>query len=202
MTAPLADPAHQHLTRLWQAHRPAGPMLPWELKTVYGGRWVRFHSLPESKRYPEDEAEYAVLLDRYNTVLDELFAGGEVYVVTIDWSNPADSAAEPPEWTVLRNALHPAGTLWTTLDDASDPDPDNPWYFYADRRPWVRGCLDPLLRAVADDAVSGVFVTNPDLTRIHHPYDGGADVILPTPEERDRLRARHTAWLSAHPSGY
>ncbi|MFD8504986.1 hypothetical protein ACFV2L_20010 [Streptomyces sp. NPDC059687] len=29
-----------------------------------------------------DESEYAVVLERYNTVLDELFAGTEVYVVT------------------------------------------------------------------------------------------------------------------------
>ncbi|WP_432067619.1 DUF3885 domain-containing protein [Streptomyces sp. C10-9-1] len=67
--APRPDPAHARLTRLWQAHRPAGPMLPWELNTVYGSRWVRFHSLPESKRHAEDEAECAVLLDRCNTVL-------------------------------------------------------------------------------------------------------------------------------------
>lgn len=45
-------------------------------------------------------------------------------------------------------------------------------------------------------------MTDTELTRIHHPYDGGADVILPTPEERDRLRNRHSAWLSTRPSGY
>ncbi|MCJ0874668.1 hypothetical protein [Streptomyces sp. AP-93] len=77
--APLPDPGHERLTRLWHAHGPAGPMLPWELKTVYGDRWVRFHSLPESKRYAEDEAEYAVLLNRYNTVLDDLFSGGRTW---------------------------------------------------------------------------------------------------------------------------
>ncbi|MFJ3855133.1 hypothetical protein ACIPRL_02820 [Streptomyces sp. NPDC090085] len=199
-SALFPNPAHEQLTRLWQAHRPAGPMLPWELKTVYKDRWVRFHSLPESKRYAEDEAEYAVLLDRYNTVLDELFAGRDAYVVTIDWADPS----EPTDYSAHRAALHPEGTLWTTLDDTDDPDPSfhTRWYFYADRRPWQRGCLDPLLRAVADEELPGVFVTDPDLTRIHHPYDGGADVILPSSEERDRLRDRHSAWLSAHASGY
>ncbi|MGW2966627.1 DUF3885 domain-containing protein [Streptomyces mirabilis] len=33
------------------------------------------------------------------------------------------------------------------------------------------------------------------------PYDGGADVILATPAERDRLRGRHTDRLSRHPAG-
>ncbi|MCX5584853.1 hypothetical protein ACFV0H_13730 [Streptomyces erythrochromogenes] len=197
---PDPDPAHERLTRLWQSHRPPGPLLPHELKRVHAHRWVRFHSLPESKRYAEDEAEYAILLDRYNTVLDELFAGGEAYVVTTDWADPS----EPTNYSARRAALHPEGTLWTTLDDTDDPDPafHTRWYFYADRRPWERGCLDPLLRAVADDALPGIFVTDPGLTRIHHPYDGGADVILPTGGERDRLREQHSAWLSAHPSGY
>ncbi|WP_327374506.1 hypothetical protein OG393_11190 [Streptomyces sp. NBC_01216] len=117
MTAPVVDPAHVRLTRLWRDRTPAGPLLPRELKTAYAEGWVRFHSLPESKRYAENEAEYAVLLDRYNTVLDELFAGGEVYVTT-DWADPS----EPTDWSAHRAALHPEGTLWTTLDDTTDPD--------------------------------------------------------------------------------
>ncbi|WP_425526173.1 DUF3885 domain-containing protein [Streptomyces mirabilis] len=40
-----------------------------------------------------------------------------------------------------------------------------------------------------------------ELRRIHPPYDGGADVILATPAERDRLRGRHTDRLSRHPAG-
>ncbi|MFB6564098.1 hypothetical protein ACFCYH_35320 [Streptomyces sp. NPDC056400] len=203
MTAPVVDPAHEGLTRLWQQHRPPGPLLPHELKTVYRHRWVRFHSLPESKRYPDGEAEYAVLLDRYNTVLDELYAGDDVYVVTTGWSEVSEHA-EHPDTSVERRALHPEGTLWTTVDDTSDPDPDFHlrWYFYADRRRWQRGCLDRLLRAVADDVLSGAFVTDAGLTRMHHPYDGGADVVLPTTQERDRMRERHAGWLSAHPRGY
>ncbi|WP_435858452.1 DUF3885 domain-containing protein [Streptomyces milbemycinicus] len=37
--------------------------------------------------------------------------------------------------------------------------------------------------------------------RIHYPYDGGADVFLTTPEERDRARDRHAHWLSGSPWG-
>ncbi|MFD4907538.1 DUF3885 domain-containing protein [Kitasatospora purpeofusca] len=40
------------------------------------------HSLPESKRYAQDESGYAIVLDRYSTVLDELFAGTDVFVIT------------------------------------------------------------------------------------------------------------------------
>jgi hypothetical protein len=41
-------------------------------------RWVRFHSLPESKRYPDSQAEYAIELDRHYTVLSELDLGSDL----------------------------------------------------------------------------------------------------------------------------
>ncbi|MEU6847285.1 hypothetical protein ABZ930_35985 [Streptomyces sp. NPDC046716] len=187
------------LASLWRARHPSGPPLAHTFRTTYADRWVRFHSLPESKRYPGTEAEYATVLDRYNTVLAELFAGGDVYVVTTDWSFTEAGAAIRSG----RSGLHPQGERWWTESDTSDPDPDFHTYthLYADRRTWQRGILDPVLRAVADDVLAEVFVTDTELTRIHHPYDGGADVILTTPAERDRLRTRHRVWLPTNAAG-
>ncbi|MFJ9338137.1 hypothetical protein ACIRP0_02455 [Streptomyces sp. NPDC101733] len=194
------DPRHEELTRLWRERWSWPPPRPHELKTRHADRWVRLHSLPGSKRHPEDEAEYGILLDRYNTVLDGLFAGGDVFVVSTAWS---DLDRDTDQWPA-RRARHPEGTLWTTVEDTSDEDPEfhARWYFHADRRPWRRGCADGLLRAVANDELAGVFLTDAGATRVHHPYDGGADVVLATSDERDRLRERHADWLSARPSGY
>ena len=61
--------------------------------------------------------------------------------------------------------------------------------------------LDPVLRAVADGILADVMIAPPDLSWIYHPYDGGADVLLPTNSQRDRIRERHRDWLSAHPTG-
>ncbi|MFG2330312.1 hypothetical protein ACGFMM_11865 [Streptomyces sp. NPDC048604] len=198
MTA--ADAASSLTAALWRERRAAGPPVGHTFKGAYADRWVRFHSLPGSKRYPESEDEYAVVLDRYNTVLDELFAGGDVFVVTMDWSYTPDGPAGFPS---PREELHPGGVRWWTESDTDDPDPESHTHtrLYADRRPWRRGCIDDLLCAVADEAVVEVFVTDTELRRIHHPYDGGADVVLATPAERDRLRERHSAWLSGHRSG-
>ncbi|MGW0828285.1 DUF3885 domain-containing protein [Streptomyces sp. NPDC002845] len=161
---------------------------------------MRFHSLPESKRYPGSEDEYAIVLHRYNTILDKLFGGGDVFVVTMDWSDTPTGPAACPE---PRQTLHPDSIHWWTERDQDDPDPafHNHTRLYADRRPWRRGCVDELLRAVADDTLAEVFLTDTELRRIHHPYDGGADVILATPTERDRLLSEHTGWLSSHPAG-
>ncbi|MFI7005425.1 hypothetical protein [Streptomyces sp. NPDC050145] len=152
---------------------------------------MRFHSLPESKRYPEDESEYSIVLERYNTVLDELFGCGEVYVITPAWA----TEAEVP-------AFQPDAEYWQSLLVKDDPDPEFRTYchLFAVRRPWVYGCLDEMLRDIADDKVAGVLVTDTQIRRIYHPYDGGADVFLTTPGERDRTRDRHADWLSSNPS--
>ncbi|MDI3408043.1 DUF3885 domain-containing protein [Streptomyces cavernicola] len=193
-------PVPARLAALWRARRPSGPPVAHAFRGSYADRWVRFHSLPGSKRYPESPGEYATVLARYNTVLDELFAGQDVFVVTTDWStSPTGPAAHP-----TRRALHPGAALWWTEADDDDPDSGFHTYvhMYADVRRWERGCADGLLRAVAGDELAGVFLTDSGLRRIHHPYDGGADVVLATPEERDRLRERHRAWLPhLSPSG-
>ncbi|WP_405931172.1 hypothetical protein [Streptomyces sp. NBC_00827] len=188
------------LARLWQERRPSGPPVAHTFRSTYTDRWVRFHSLPGSKRYPVSEDEYAIALDRYNTVLDELFAGTDVFVVTMDWS---DTPNGPAGYASPRETLHPNGIRWWTESEQNDPDPESHTHtrLYADRRPREHGCVDGLLRAVADEALVEVFFADTELRRIRHPYDGGADVILATPEERDRLRDQHTDWLSSHSSG-
>ncbi|WP_244305171.1 DUF3885 domain-containing protein [Kitasatospora cheerisanensis] len=188
----MAGTEQAALTELWQQQWPDCPPVGYRLRGPYGGVWVRFHSLPESKRYAEDESEYAVVLDRYNTVLDELFAGTDVYVIVPTWTT---EPGVPPH--------RPDAGYWQSFLAEDDPDPAYRTYYhlFTTRRPWQRGCIDDLLRAVADDETADVLITDVRFRRIHHPYDGGADVFLTTPEERDRLRDRHADWLSRHPAG-
>jgi hypothetical protein len=171
-----------------------------DLKHVYRDRWVRFHSLPGSKRYPDHDAEYDIVFDRHNTVLDELFLGQEVRIVTADWSD----ASEPRALSAQHTRWNPGARYWTSVctdEDESDPDFIAYIHLYVSRGPWRSGLVDDLLRAVADDATGYVMITSLLFDRVHHPYDGGADVLLPTTSERDALKRRHADWLSAHPLG-
>jgi hypothetical protein len=141
------------------------------------------------------------LLHRYNTVLDELFHGQEVRIVTTDWPDTPDPSAPSARHTLWNPGLR----NWTSVrTDEHETDPDFITYthLYASRRPWQPGLVDELLRAVADDATANVMITSLLFDRVHHPYDGGADVLLPTTGERDALKRRHTDWLSAHPLGF
>lgn len=66
------------------------------------------------------------------------------------------------------------------------------------------GLTDPdmgaLLLAAADD--KGRFLIGAsELEWLYCPYDGGADVLLPSAVERDALKERHADWLSSHPGG-
>ncbi|MEG8281199.1 DUF3885 domain-containing protein [Streptomyces sp. AHA2] len=142
------------MTELWQQHWPSSPPVGYKLRDPYRDLWVRFHSLPESKRYAEDESEHAVVLERHNTVLDELFAGVDVYVITPAWATEAEV---PP--------FQPDDDYWQTLLVEDDPDPDFRTYchLYTACRPWRSGCLDELLRHIAEDKVAGVLITDTQL---------------------------------------
>jgi hypothetical protein len=189
------------LSILWRRQWPACPPLADGLKRVYPDRWMRFHSLPESKRYPGTDAEYEIVLRRYNTVLDELFHGQEVRIVTTGWSE----ASEPPALSAQQARWNPGARHWMSVrtnEEETDPEFITYTHLYVSHRPWLPGLVDDLLRAAAEEATVGVMITSLSFDRIHHPYDGGADLLLPTTSERETIKQSHTEWLSSHPFGY
>lgn len=60
------------LLAVWEQRWPGSWPEADKLRGLFPDRWVRFHSLPGSKRYPDTEAEYEILLDRHHGVLVEL----------------------------------------------------------------------------------------------------------------------------------
>jgi hypothetical protein len=50
--------------------------------------------------------------------------------------------------------------------------------------------VDPLLCKAADDVIANALLADTGLEWLHHPYDGGMDVIMPSRTERDVLRDR------------
>jgi hypothetical protein len=186
------------LSRLWDDRWPGCSKLPYELPDA-GGRWVRFHSLPGSKRYPESDAEYEMVLVRHNVVLGELMTGPTVLVVTAGYSD----AAQPQEpcRSPETLAVHPRALYWTSVCMDDEPGFENWMHLYVSRRSWSVGCLDPLLRQVADDVIANVLVADTSLRWLYHPYNGGMDVVLSSTAERDAVRDRHQDWLPPYPSG-
>lgn len=174
------------------------------LRAALPDRWVRFHNLPDSKRYPGNQAEYDIVLDRQNQILDELVDGGSsIILLTTEYSGPPGtvevSAGAPLPRSIDRGAKPWRSVPMHDLDgDFVEP---SYWYIFSSELVWWPRVLDPVLRLVADDAIANVMVLPPDCRWLFHPYDGGMDVILETPDARDRLKSAHADWLSPRPDG-
>jgi hypothetical protein len=185
----------------WQERFPGCEPAAHLLRTAFLDRWVRFHSLPESKRYPETESEYETLLHRHNCILGEL-AGTErnVVLLTTGYSETTQAVRSYAEL----DAIDPTAKPWRTLalhrvsQEFADP---NYWHIFASEWAWQSGLFDPLIRLVADDVVANVMIVHPDCRWLLHPYDGGMDVIAETSAARGQLRAAHRDWLSSRTDG-
>ena len=194
----------EQLDEFWAAEYPDCPPVAFTLKWNYPERWVRFHSLPDSRRYPENEAELQTVLQRHNKILDVLTRGPEPLVlVTVAYS----STEQPTDRDEALQTIDPGAQHWRVVSTLEDDEPqDEPgdgdfWHLFASERVWRVGVFDDLLRLVAKDQVANVMLISTDRRFVYHPYDGGADVLLPTQADRDALKAAYSGWLSEHPRG-
>ena len=109
------------LSDLWEAQFPGVPPIGHRIRD--SKRWVRFHSLPESKRYAENEAEYAELLRRHHAVLRSLAAAdAPLLAITMSWS-PTRFVQNRPRSLA---AAAPHAKLWKSL--VLDPDDEHAWH--------------------------------------------------------------------------
>lgn len=186
------------LSELWRREWPDSRPISYELRGH--DRWVRFHSLPGSKRYAESEGEYLELLRRHRTVLADLAEStltGEVLVVTASYSG----GPTPVPRTAPVAATFPEAVWWES--HCTDGDSDFPIWAHL----WLDRCrlddprLDALLRIVADDQTRDVLLVDSDARWLYHPYDGGGDVHAATPEHREDMKARYASWLPTNPAG-
>ncbi|CAN5419205.1 hypothetical protein BH10PLA1_BH10PLA1_01310 [soil metagenome] len=173
----------------WSISFPGCEPVAHSLRNQFSNCWVRFHSLPESKRCPEDEEEYETVLKRHNAVLGTLARKSQkVFLLTTEFSWKKNPTVPPFQ---IKKATH-----WRT--DSVD---ESFWHVYAENVQWVTGLFDGLIRQVATEEMGNVMICATDCKWLLHPYDGGMDVILSSEKLRDDLRAEFSDWLSPHPSG-
>ncbi len=184
--------------RRFSGCRPVG----WELRSAFPDRWVRFHSLPGSVRYPENEGDVAEILKRHNVILGELTRSGEkVVLLTACYSKDPAPIRSGAELAKLDPNASPWRTIaWHGLDSDPEAEPYY-WHVFASAWEWRRGVFDELIRLVAVDVVADVLIVSQDCRWLIHPYDGGMDAIVETVDARDRLATRHSPWRSPRPDG-
>ena len=172
--------------------------------------WQRFHSLPESKRYPDSKAEMRTVIARANAMAYATLGREDAWLVTSVFED--DDYIEPPpeadirRWLERRErrqkrrfqryAVRPTGMAFREEGD------DGVRAIYAAPVRWGDRRFVPLLREIALDGAQSSWLWMSNRTgAVFAPYDGGADLFLPTADALVRAKARWSDWLSVHPSG-
>lgn len=166
-------------SRLHKGRQPIG----WVLRQDSALPWVRFHSLPASKRYAETAAEMDIILSRGNALASEIFK--ETHKCWVICSSRDD----------IVGGGELAGS-W--IDDIDDPFA---WKFFVREGKWSAGKYDRYLKEIADDGPYYVVWFDPERGTIFAPYDGGFDLFLSSQQEVTFLKSRYAEWLSNDSSG-
>ena len=185
----------------WDRCYQNAPLIGHLFRTIFQDRWFRIHSLPESKRYADNETEMSIILDRQNQLLTDLFGDdSKIFLVSGDylWSG---IASEQSIYERL-NDYH-----FTRLDDidlhqinAEDYDKGDLYSPAFASISWKVGQHDELLQSIAEDQEQAFFACF-DKKIIAAPYDGGMDLILKDRSTRDFYRNKYQDWLSNSENG-
>lgn len=189
----------KYLAKFWEREFKSFPPEAHNLKHEFKDRWVRFHSLPDSKRYPENEQEYLEVFRRHNMVLQDLVGECNVLVVLPEYSE----LKEPTKPEAELATLFPETKAWCSIAQHEEDDGyELYWHLHVSDVDFTGSELNGLFRLVADDGVSNIMIINPNKGVVFHPYDGGADIVLASTKERDLLKEKYHEWLSSHPDDF
>jgi hypothetical protein len=173
-------------------------------KHDYAERWFRIHSLPESKRYADNDQEWNVLLNRHNEVITDLFGNNaNLLLVTGDYNynSPNDihiTNEEPIFNTYSFTILDSIDLHKLSPDEYDEGQTFRPAFSKAI---WNPNIHDALLKAIANDGVRAFFISL-DNKVIVAPYDGGIDFILNDTATRDIYKQKYKEWLSEREDGF
>jgi hypothetical protein len=181
----------QHLTPAgtaflarWQSLYPDSFPIAHSLKWQFPKRWVRFHSLPDSRRYARDKAESDMLSMRQNAILSAMIPLGYRLEIVL-------SKLEPECHLFQSYNLTPLGAF----PDAAAQVPLQSWLM---TDIWEENGLDIPLLLVADDQARAI-IMGPDC--LIAPYDGGIDIIARDAFTAHALKRQFKDWASPRADG-
>jgi hypothetical protein len=170
--------------KFWSENYPETLPINYFFKHGLKSRWLRIHSLPESKRYAENRAEQAVLLHRQNTLINDLIGQNSVINVVVNFIG-------------IDSFLFQKFNL-TNIGVFKDSDGETVFQTFIFETRWTTGSLNSMLTEIADDNLRAFIIGDACLIA---PYDGGVDIILKDTATRDFYQSKYKLWLSARQDG-
>jgi hypothetical protein len=187
--------------RLWSLFHEG--QLPVGYRLTFGGaaNWLRFHSLPDSKRYADSDHERRVILDRQNLLAEEVLGSERCWLVQTHWVTPEgvnDVADVKDPFAATRKF-----NLEFAFEFADNDDNEHAvrWRVHAGPVRWADGAFDDLLLDIADERSAPTIWMSESTGAVFAPYDGGIDLFLANSTQINVLKAKHHDWLSSHPEG-
>ena len=194
----------KQFTQFWAKSYPKTVPIPHFFKYDYANRWFRIHSLPDSKRYAETDAEWAILLERQKTLITDLFGEVERVILvtgTYKWKNErrVHVVKKDPILKTYPFKILPEMDLPASKSEYYDAGMAyRPAFAEA---LWQSEEFDNLLRGIANDELR-VFFVSMNKNVIIAPYDGGVDVILKDIETKNAFKIKYKDWLSEREDGF
>lgn len=170
----------------------ATPPLGYCLREAHHARWLRLHSLPESKRYADDDTERAEVRHRAWAAASEVLpTGGAVWLVSCLFGQGPRQLrlTEAPALVFERAGRYQHESL------------EEPCVAYVAQTSWPHVDFDRLVDAIAEDAMRAVWFSSVT-GEVFAPYDGGIDLIVETTERAESLRRLFPpGWFSRRTDG-
>ena len=188
---------HSNPLAWWQSEIGSIAPVGFALRRYLNLNWTRFHSLPESKRYPESEDERAELLRRHSLVTAELFSPGErLYVFQSRF--PVSRRQLRQKHAVAGRQLREASVMLAVNTGTVATEDDDILVTRALETKWKPDFYERLVTEVASERESLVALAAPNSKNVYCPYDGGMDVFSFSVSPSD-LEKKFSGWLSDRP---
>jgi hypothetical protein len=199
---------HDDFMNNWKQHFGNVPLISFCFRTQLASRWMRIHSLPEAKRYPDTSEEWNTLLLRQNTLLLKILGSknddeARFYLVCGEYAlekNAQNSFDEAKTETLETRDFTPL--------EAIDLFQNFPQIFAEGQimipkwseMTWKPHQFDKVLKETARGEIKPFFVSFATAS-ICAPYEGGMDCILATENDRENCKVEFQSWLSPFSSG-
>lgn len=160
--------------------------------------WIRFHTLPKSKRWPESAKEMTIVLDRHHKLLRSLNEDDmPLWVVICVYSERDYNSAVQQLHKLFQLDLE----YWQSYPPSIDNDDNTYQHMYVAQLEEGDPILDAILSKVADDQIDDVLIAPNGIGWLYRPYDGGVDIVCPTLESRNQLKEQYRSWLPRNSFG-
>ena len=170
-----------------------------ELRSRYTDRWFRIHSLPDTKRYPENEEEYREILMRQNLLISDLFSDHADFMMLVAIYSDDINISEY-ELLDYKNEFLYVHKINLHQINPDEYETDTFLNVFIKNTKWINNKFDSILRKIADNQIQMLLV-NPSSELVIAPYDGGVDLIFKDVSTKNIFKEKYRNWLSHREDG-